>query len=118
MLEFTLLKNHTSVMSFEKVLFQQFILQDIQTPYKFDVCGKSFAQTNAFTKHARIPTSERPYKCDVCGNSFISAGHLTRHAINHTGEKHSSVMSVEKVLFKVLLQCMLEFTLVTNDTSV
>ncbi|XP_029653269.1 endothelial zinc finger protein induced by tumor necrosis factor alpha-like [Octopus sinensis] len=58
-----------------------------ERPYCCDICGKSFHQIDGLIVHKRIHTGENPYHCDICGKSFSDNGELTKHICIHTGDK-------------------------------
>lgn len=61
-----------------------------ETPYKCELCEKSFVQQSMLTYHTRrVHTGERPFLCDFdgCGLSFIMKGLLEIHNRSHTGER-------------------------------
>ena len=58
-----------------------------EKPYRCEVCGKGFAQSNNLNRHMRTHTGEKPYRCEVCERGFVQASDLTIHMRTHTGEK-------------------------------
>ena len=58
-----------------------------ETPYKCQLCLKSFATCSYLKIHIRTHTGEKPYKCRLCQRSFAEDINLKRHMRTHTEEK-------------------------------
>ncbi|KAK3583635.1 hypothetical protein CHS0354_039462 [Potamilus streckersoni] len=46
---------------------------------KIDGCTYAFKTKGSLKRHMRRHTGERPYSCEMCGRSFAESGALTRH---------------------------------------
>ncbi|KAK0101287.1 hypothetical protein ONS95_006464 [Cadophora gregata] len=54
------------------------------SPFKCNVCQRSYSRVDHLARHFRSHTAERSYRCDVCSKSFTRADLLKRHASAHT----------------------------------
>ena len=43
---------------------------DIDKPYKCDICGKVFSLNQSLENHFRMHTGDKPYKCEISGKGF------------------------------------------------
>lgn len=77
------------------------------TPFRCEICGKSFSRKEHFTNHILwhtgkheseyrmvtlstlailFSTGETPHRCDFCAKTFTRKEHLLNHVRQHTGE--------------------------------
>ncbi len=58
-----------------------------ETPYKCQICGRSFTFQQSFHKHMLYHTDEKPYSCSQCGRAFKELSTLQNHERIHSGER-------------------------------
>ena len=58
-----------------------------ETPYKCNICGRSFTFQQSFHKHMLYHTDEKPYSCSQCGRAFKELSTLQNHERIHSGER-------------------------------
>ncbi|XP_037086068.1 zinc finger protein 541-like, partial [Pollicipes pollicipes] len=51
------------------------------------VCGKSFSNASALTKHRLTHSDERKYICTICCKAFKRQDHLNGHMLTHCNKK-------------------------------
>ncbi|KAM7177612.1 LOW QUALITY PROTEIN: uncharacterized protein RBU57_015207 [Macrochelys suwanniensis] len=58
-----------------------------ETPYRGEVCGKSFSAKINLVNHQRTHAGERRYQCAECRKGFGRHSHFIKHQRTHTGER-------------------------------
>jgi hypothetical protein len=53
------------------------------TPFKCELCGKSFTRGFHLRSHLRSHAGERPFKCEECGRAFTRSNDCKRHEKLH-----------------------------------
>lgn len=56
------------------------------TPFKCDICKKSFTRKEHYVNHYMWHTGETPHQCTVCGKKYTRKEHLANHQRSHTNE--------------------------------
>ncbi|XP_037081324.1 zinc finger protein 541-like [Pollicipes pollicipes] len=56
-------------------------------PQNCQVCGKSFSNASALTKHRLTHSDERKYICTICCKAFKRQDHLNGHMLTHCNKK-------------------------------
>jgi len=51
------------------------------------VCGKTFSNASALTKHKLTHSDERKHACSMCGKAFKRQDHLNGHMLTHRNKK-------------------------------
>lgn len=51
------------------------------------ICGKTFSNASALTKHKLTHSDERKHTCTVCGKAFKRQDHLNGHMLTHRSKK-------------------------------
>lgn len=54
-----------------------------KTPFKCEICNKSFTRGFSHRNHVRSHTGERPFPCTECGRAFTRANDCKRHEKIH-----------------------------------
>jgi KRAB domain-containing zinc finger protein len=51
--------------------------------YYYQVCGRTFTQTNNLYQHMKLHNDTKQYKCPVCGRPFTQKAGMLGHMRNH-----------------------------------
>jgi len=55
--------------------------------FLLQICGKTFSNASALTKHKLTHSDERKHSCTVCGKAFKRQDHLNGHMLTHRSKK-------------------------------
>ena len=56
-------------------------------PYRCDICGMAFVNSEELTKHKIVVHIDEMYQCQSCNKFFANKQQLEKHAIEVHGKK-------------------------------